>query len=142
MPHEGVLVPSGSRESGLPGLSVDPPGLGRRSRTGSAGRAVRRVGAGWPVPDRRCPLAAIWHGGLGHSLIPRLWWIAVSCRAESPADEEGTFEVKLVAGSRWRSAVDTTEVVVVRAPEDEASLECGGHEMVAAGADGTAGASI
>jgi hypothetical protein len=50
--------------------------------------------------------------------------------------------VKITAGSRWRSAVDTTEVVVVRAPKDEASLECGGHEMVAAGADGTAGASI
>jgi hypothetical protein len=52
------------------------------------------------------------------------------------------FEVKIAAGSRWRSAVDTTEVVVVRAPKDEASLECGGHEMVAAGTDGAAGGSV
>jgi hypothetical protein len=50
--------------------------------------------------------------------------------------------VKLVAGSRWRSAVDTTEVVVVRAPEDEASLECGGHEMLAVGTEGGPSGSI
>lgn len=50
--------------------------------------------------------------------------------------------MKITAGSRWRSAVDTTEVVVVRAPKEEASLECGGQEMVAAGADGATGGSI
>jgi hypothetical protein len=41
--------------------------------------------------------------------------------------------VKITAGSRWRSAVDTTEVVMVGAPKDEADLECGGHPMVAIG---------
>jgi hypothetical protein len=41
--------------------------------------------------------------------------------------------VKVTAGSRWRSAVDTTEVVVVRAPTGEAPLECGGHAMVEVG---------
>jgi hypothetical protein len=50
--------------------------------------------------------------------------------------------VKIAAGSRWRSAVDTTEVVVVRAPDAEGTLECGGHEMVAAGAEGGANGSI
>lgn len=56
--------------------------------------------------------------------------------------QERTLDVKIAAGSRWRSAVDTTEVVVVRAPDDEASLECGGHEMLAAGAEGGANGSI
>jgi hypothetical protein len=56
--------------------------------------------------------------------------------------EERTFEVKIAAGSRWRSAVDATEVVVVRAPDGEASLECGGHEMLAPGAEGGTNGSI
>jgi hypothetical protein len=50
--------------------------------------------------------------------------------------------VKITAGSRWRSAVDTTEVVVVRAPKDESNLECGGHEMVAVGAEVSANGGI
>jgi hypothetical protein len=37
---------------------------------------------------------------------------------------------QLKPGSRWRSAVCTTEVVVVKAPTDDVSLECGGHPMV------------
>lgn len=36
-------------------------------------------------------------------------------------------------GSRWASAVDTTEVVVVRPPETPVTLECGGAPMVAHG---------
>jgi hypothetical protein len=50
--------------------------------------------------------------------------------------------VKITAGSRWRSAVDTTEVVVVRAPSDETSLECGGLEMVAVGTEVSANGGI
>jgi hypothetical protein len=34
------------------------------------------------------------------------------------------------AGSRWRSVVCDTEVVVVKAPAGDVSLECGGHPMV------------
>ena len=34
------------------------------------------------------------------------------------------------AGSRLRSAVDTTEVVVVRPPAGPIDLRCGGHPMV------------
>ncbi|MFI4934239.1 MAG: hypothetical protein ACHP7N_06445 [Caulobacterales bacterium] len=34
-------------------------------------------------------------------------------------------------GSRWKSAVCDTEVVVVRPPKAPLSLECGGHPMVA-----------
>jgi hypothetical protein len=45
------------------------------------------------------------------------------------------FDVKMAAGSRWRSVVDTTEVVVVRAPNEEAALQCGGQTMVAMGSD-------
>jgi hypothetical protein len=40
------------------------------------------------------------------------------------------------AGSRWRSAVDGTEVIVVRAPADPMSLECGGAPMVEMAAAG------
>lgn len=39
--------------------------------------------------------------------------------------------MELKPGSRWKSAVCDTEVVVVRPPKTPASLECGGHPMVA-----------
>lgn len=45
-------------------------------------------------------------------------------------------------GSRWKSAVDTTEVVVVRPPKGDVSLECGGHPMVALGTDAPPGLTI
>lgn len=45
-------------------------------------------------------------------------------------------------GSRWKSAVDTTEVVVVRPPKGEVSLECGGHPMVAVGSDAPEGLAL
>src|SRR5258706_14906754 len=38
--------------------------------------------------------------------------------------------MELKAGSRWRSAVCDTEVVVVRAPTGPPSLECGGRPMI------------
>jgi hypothetical protein len=41
----------------------------------------------------------------------------------------------LKPGSRWKSAVCSAEVVVVRAPNAPASLECGGAAMLAGGAD-------
>ncbi len=41
----------------------------------------------------------------------------------------------LSAGSRWRSAVDTTEVIVVRPPTTETDLECGGVLMVPVATD-------
>ena len=36
----------------------------------------------------------------------------------------------LKPGSRWKSAVCDTEVVVVRAPASPVTLECGGHPMI------------
>ena len=36
----------------------------------------------------------------------------------------------LKPGSRWRSAVCATEVVIVRPPNTEATLECGGCPMI------------
>ena len=36
-------------------------------------------------------------------------------------------------GSRWKSVVDATEVMVVRAPSGDVELCCGGHPMVPAG---------
>ena len=51
---------------------------------------------------------------------------------------------KINPGSRWKSAVCDTEVVVVKAPRLEASLECGGVPMLAQAAarpDGGACAS-
>jgi len=50
--------------------------------------------------------------------------------------------MQLKPGSRWRSAVCTAEVVVVRPPKVEVALECGGHPMAAAGADKPEGLTI
>ena len=33
-------------------------------------------------------------------------------------------------GSRWKSAVCGTEIIIVRAPNEAVSLACGGHEVV------------
>lgn len=41
----------------------------------------------------------------------------------------------LKPGSRWISAVDDTEVIVVRGGPAGLSLECGGQPMLAAGSD-------
>lgn len=49
---------------------------------------------------------------------------------------------QLKPGSRWRSAVCATEVVVVKAPGEGVSLECGGHPMVAMDDDPPAGLSL
>jgi hypothetical protein len=38
--------------------------------------------------------------------------------------------MELKPGSRWKSAVCDTEVVVVRPPKGEADLRCGGHPLV------------
>jgi len=50
--------------------------------------------------------------------------------------------MELKAGSRWRSAVCDTEVVVVRAPSGATSLECGGQPMVPHDAEKPAGAQL
>jgi hypothetical protein len=47
---------------------------------------------------------------------------------------------ELRAGSRLRSTVDTTEVVVVRPPPQPTDLRCGGQPMAPLGPDGAAGA--
>jgi hypothetical protein len=41
--------------------------------------------------------------------------------------------MRLRVGSRWKSAVDTTEVMVIRAPSSEVDLRCGGHPMAPPG---------
>jgi hypothetical protein len=38
--------------------------------------------------------------------------------------------MQIKPGSRWRSAVGDTEVIVVKAPAAEVSLQCGGTEMI------------
>jgi hypothetical protein len=48
----------------------------------------------------------------------------------------------LKPGSRWKSAVCDTEVVVVRPPKAPVTLECGGHPMAAQGADKPAGLTL
>lgn len=45
-------------------------------------------------------------------------------------------------GSRWKSAVDTTEVVVVRPPKGAVVLECGGAPMVPLGTDAPDGFTL
>lgn len=49
--------------------------------------------------------------------------------------------MKLIAGSRWKSAVSQTEVIVVRAADGDPLLACGGTEMVPVGTDAS-GATI
>ena len=50
--------------------------------------------------------------------------------------------MELKSGSRWRSAVSDTEVIVVRAPSKALTLECGGHPMVPQGEDKPSGLTI
>ena len=38
--------------------------------------------------------------------------------------------MKLVPGSRWKSAVCETEAVIVRPPKDAGELQCGGAAMI------------
>jgi hypothetical protein len=42
---------------------------------------------------------------------------------------------ELKPGSRWASAVDDTEVIVVKAGAEGLTLECGGHPMIAGGSE-------
>jgi hypothetical protein len=48
-------------------------------------------------------------------------------------------QLELRPGSRLRSAVDATEVVVVKPPAGPVDLRCGGHPMVPLGSEGRAG---
>lgn len=50
--------------------------------------------------------------------------------------------MELKPGSRWKSAVCDTEVVVVRAVKDPAELQCGGQPMVAHNAEKPAGLAM
>jgi hypothetical protein len=50
--------------------------------------------------------------------------------------------MELKPGSRWKSAVCDTEVVVVRAVKEPAELQCGGHAMVSHNADKPAGLAM
>lgn len=50
--------------------------------------------------------------------------------------------MELKPGSRWKSAVCDTEVVVVRATAGDIALECGGHPMVAHADAKPAGLSV
>ncbi|MEL7210319.1 MAG: hypothetical protein AAGK32_19165, partial [Actinomycetota bacterium] len=49
--------------------------------------------------------------------------------------------MELTAGTRLRSTVCDTEVIVVRPPQGEVDLGCGGEPMVAADADVEPGGS-
>lgn len=50
--------------------------------------------------------------------------------------------VQLRTGARLRSQVDTTEVIVVRAPSREVELFCGGHPMIDVKAEPEAGLAL
>ena len=50
--------------------------------------------------------------------------------------------MELKPGSRWKSAVCDTEVVVVRPPKTPVSLECGGHAMVPSAGEKPAGLAL
>lgn len=42
-------------------------------------------------------------------------------------------------GSRWKSTVDTTEVMVIRGPSSDVDLRCGGRPMVSGAPTESAG---
>jgi hypothetical protein len=50
--------------------------------------------------------------------------------------------MELKAGSRWRSAVCTTEVIVIRPPAGSVDLACGGAAMLPIDGEAPAGAII
>lgn len=50
--------------------------------------------------------------------------------------------MQLKPGSRWRSAVDNAEIVVVRPPKGEVELACGGHAMLPSGTAAPEGVEI
>ena len=50
--------------------------------------------------------------------------------------------MQLTTGSRWRSAVCDTQVIVVKAPAQEVLLECGGHPMLPLDQEPPEGATI
>jgi len=50
--------------------------------------------------------------------------------------------MELKPGSRWKSAVCTAEVVVVRPIPGDVALECGGHPMIAASETAAAGLTL
>jgi hypothetical protein len=49
--------------------------------------------------------------------------------------------MKVTAGSRWKSAVCATEVVVVKGVPQDAEFQCGGKAMLATTAERPAGAA-
>jgi hypothetical protein len=50
--------------------------------------------------------------------------------------------MQLRPGAKLRSAVDATEVVVVKAPPGDVDLRCGGQPMVPAGGEVPAGGTV
>jgi len=50
--------------------------------------------------------------------------------------------MELKAGSRWKSAVCATEVAVVRPAKGSVTLQCGGHDMIAVGAERPVGGTV
>ena len=48
----------------------------------------------------------------------------------------------LKPGSRWKSAVCDTQVIIVRAPKETVTLECGGQPMIAPAAAKPAGLTL
>ena len=49
---------------------------------------------------------------------------------------------ELKPGSRWQSAVDDTQVIVVKAPSSAVVLQCGGHPMVPVGSEVPTGLTL
>ena len=50
--------------------------------------------------------------------------------------------MELKPGSRWKSAVCGAEFVVVRPPKQAAAVQCGGHDLLAAGTAAPDGLAI
>ena len=51
-------------------------------------------------------------------------------------------QMELIVGSRWRSAVCDTEMIVIRAPDNDIVLECGGHAVIACDATHSSGLEL
>jgi hypothetical protein len=60
----------------------------------------------------------------------------------APAHSLERIRMKLKAGTRVKSAVCTTEVMVIQAPDADVELRCGGAPMLAIGEPSASGGSV
>ena len=140
-----------ARRDGAAGTGLRPGPLpGTVGRPGRSATTRRRRRPGRPLPPRPAPLRVAGRavvvgrpadGVLGPSrrrecLIPATradFRATLANRRQFGRVHESRSEMELKPGTRLRSQVCSTEVIVVRPPSSPMELMCGGHPMIPAG---------